>query len=117
MTARYVAGLGMDGGAPQGYLVRLEETENGDRLGAYTIAQDMTVEQVEHLHMQVGNLLKIMKPRPAAVGKDPRLLELVDNMPGDGAIEHFTVTRDDAINLATDAYGLGWQDAYEEASQ
>ena len=46
---------------------------------------------------------------------DKRLEELVDNMDADGAIQRFTVDRDEVIRVVSAAYTLGWHDAWAEA--
>lgn len=62
MTTRYVAGLSVKDGTPVGHIVALEEDENGERLGQAFLANDMTYEQVDHLHMQLGKLKTVLQP-------------------------------------------------------
>lgn len=65
LRARYVSGFGVNPQTekPEGYLVQLMEDAEGNRHGMLMLATGMDFEQVEHLHMQMGKLLDIMRPR------------------------------------------------------
>lgn len=66
VTFRYVAGISVDNGVPSGHIIRLDENEDGSRNSAGILASDMTHEQVEHLHMQLGVLMAALKPKGEA---------------------------------------------------
>lgn len=63
IAIRYVAGFGASKGTLAGYLVRLAESPSGERISSQFIASDITYEQCEHLHLQITNLLAILKPK------------------------------------------------------
>lgn len=55
---RYVAGLSVDSEKKPIYSVfAMIEDENKNRLGHQSMISDMTKEQAEHLHFQLGNVL------------------------------------------------------------
>lgn len=64
---RYVAGFGMahDDGSISGSVFLLAEDEDGNRVGGpTTVIGELNPEQAQHLHMQLGNLLRIMGVPP-----------------------------------------------------
>lgn len=66
VTFRYVTGLAVENGVPSGHIIRLDENEDGSRNSAGILASDLTYEQAEHLHMQLGVLMTILKPKGEA---------------------------------------------------
>lgn len=64
LKIRYVAGFGKhaDTGELEFYVVQLLEDAEGERYGNRFVIEGMDTAQLEHLHMQLGNALKIAKP-------------------------------------------------------